>query len=133
MRAFLFLTLLALAISTITAALITENKLDLEDSMMMVPKAMYGHLLARDGPASSPTGASVANPSAATSPTPTTAATPPAPKKKSVIYASPEILMNGTLFYIAVSVSTLLWCTGKGIDMTINRQERFAEKAAYRY
>ncbi|KAI9016529.1 hypothetical protein CLU79DRAFT_763081 [Phycomyces nitens] len=41
------------------------------------------------------------------------------------------ILSSGTLFYVALSVSTLLWCTGKGIDMTVDRQERMAESAAY--
>ncbi|KAL0079333.1 hypothetical protein J3Q64DRAFT_1762174 [Phycomyces blakesleeanus] len=41
------------------------------------------------------------------------------------------IWINGTLFYIALSVSTLLWCTGKGIDMMLERQERLAEAAAY--
>ncbi|KAF7725109.1 hypothetical protein EC973_000435 [Apophysomyces ossiformis] len=138
MRFSIFLTFLALVISTVTAAtVVSENKLDLEDSvMMMSSKAAYGHLMARAGPAPSPSAApSPAVTGAATSPSAaaTTKPAAAAPKRKSVIYAAPEILNDGTLFYIAISISTLLWCTGKGIDMTIDRQERFAEKAAYRY
>ncbi|ORX60696.1 hypothetical protein DM01DRAFT_1404920 [Hesseltinella vesiculosa] len=42
------------------------------------------------------------------------------------VWATPDILENGTLFYIAISVSTLLWCTGKGVHMTLDQQERKA-------
>ncbi|ORZ17854.1 hypothetical protein BCR42DRAFT_325866 [Absidia repens] len=48
------------------------------------------------------------------------------------IWASPAILQNGTLFYIAISISTLLWCTGKTVDMTLDQQERQAELLARR-
>ncbi|KAI9304970.1 hypothetical protein BJ944DRAFT_265981 [Cunninghamella echinulata] len=47
-------------------------------------------------------------------------------KQKFTTWAAPEILQNGTLFYIAISISTLLWCTGKGVQMTIDQQERKA-------
>ncbi|KAI8336162.1 hypothetical protein BC941DRAFT_453266 [Chlamydoabsidia padenii] len=53
-------------------------------------------------------------------------------KKAPTIWASPEILQNGTLFYIAISISTLLWCTGKGVDMTLDQLERKAEFEAQR-
>jgi hypothetical protein len=65
------------------------------------------------------------------------ATTEPAPKpqkkkKPPTIWASPAILQDGTLFYIAISISTLLWCTGKGVDMTLDQQERQAEYVARR-
>ncbi|KAI8069665.1 hypothetical protein BC940DRAFT_297238 [Gongronella butleri] len=47
---------------------------------------------------------------------------------KTFVWANPPILLNGTLFYIAISISTLLWCTGKGVHMAIDQQER---RAAY--
>ncbi|CAO3613243.1 unnamed protein product [Cunninghamella blakesleeana] len=47
-------------------------------------------------------------------------------KATNLVWATPEILVNGTLFYIAISISTLLWCTGKGLIMTIDQQERKA-------
>ncbi|KAI8096173.1 uncharacterized protein BX664DRAFT_323290 [Halteromyces radiatus] len=53
-------------------------------------------------------------------------------KRAPTIWASPEILQNGTLFYVAISISTLLWCTGKGVDMTLDQQQRQAEFAACR-
>jgi hypothetical protein len=53
-------------------------------------------------------------------------------KKASTIWASPAILQDGTLFYIAISISALLWCTGKGVDMTLDQQERQAEYQARR-
>ncbi|KAI8339576.1 hypothetical protein BC941DRAFT_372694 [Chlamydoabsidia padenii] len=52
--------------------------------------------------------------------------------KASTIWASPAILQDGTLFYIVISISTLLWCTGKGVDMVLDQQERKAEHQARR-
>jgi hypothetical protein len=51
------------------------------------------------------------------------------PKKKapSSSFASPAILQDGTLFYIATAVTCLLWTTGKFIDIKMERQERYAE------
>jgi hypothetical protein len=43
------------------------------------------------------------------------------------LFASPEILTNGTLFYIALSVTCLLWATGRFIDFKTDRLERFTE------
>lgn len=47
-------------------------------------------------------------------------------------FATPPILQDGTLFYIGVSVTTLLWVTGKAIDVKTERQERYAERIAHR-
>lgn len=57
------------------------------------------------------------------------AATTTAAKKKapSSSFASPAILQDGTLFYIATGVTCLLWATGKFIDIKMERQERYAE------
>ncbi|CAO3598872.1 unnamed protein product [Absidia cylindrospora] len=63
---------------------------------------------------------------------PTAEAAPKRKAKAPTIWAAPEILQNGTLFYIAISISTLLWCTGKGVDMTLDQQERRAEYMARR-
>ncbi|KAK4512096.1 uncharacterized protein ATC70_013339 [Mucor velutinosus] len=52
-------------------------------------------------------------------------------KKNSSSFASPEILQTGTLFYVGVSVTTLLWITGKAIDVQTNRQERYAESLVH--
>ncbi|KAI7866738.1 hypothetical protein BDF14DRAFT_1809396 [Spinellus fusiger] len=52
-------------------------------------------------------------------------------RKTKTNFASPDILQTGLFFYIALSVSTLLWCTGKGIDMTLMRQERLAETVTF--
>ncbi|KAF1801187.1 hypothetical protein V8B55DRAFT_1528790 [Mucor lusitanicus] len=52
-------------------------------------------------------------------------------KKNNSSFASPEILQTGTLFYIGVSVTTLLWITGKAIDVQTNRQERYAESLVH--
>ncbi|ORZ18529.1 hypothetical protein BCR42DRAFT_228583 [Absidia repens] len=90
------------------------------------PKANKMMMFPRDAPAL-PLRAQAAETAPAT--------TQVAPKKKAkapTIWASPEILQNGTLFYIAISISTLLWCTGKGVDMTLDQQERRAEYMARR-
>ncbi|KAI8374595.1 uncharacterized protein BYT42DRAFT_547613 [Radiomyces spectabilis] len=50
----------------------------------------------------------------------------PKKKKPKTALASPEILTNGTFFYVGVSVSIFLWCTGKAIDMTMDKHERNA-------
>ncbi|CAO3598427.1 unnamed protein product [Absidia cylindrospora] len=52
--------------------------------------------------------------------------------RSTAIWASPAILEKGTFFYIAISISTLLWCTGKAVDMTLDQQERQAEFLARR-
>ncbi|GAN06437.1 hypothetical protein MAM1_0123c05920 [Mucor ambiguus] len=52
-------------------------------------------------------------------------------KKNTSSFASPEILQTGTLFYVGVSVTTLLWITGKAIDVQTNRQERYAESLVH--
>lgn len=52
-------------------------------------------------------------------------------KKNNSSFASPEILQTGTLFYVGVSVTTLLWITGKAIDVQTNRQERYAESLVH--
>jgi hypothetical protein len=61
-----------------------------------------------------------------TSPVPSPTATT-AKKGNPVIWASPAILQDGTLFYIAISISTLLWCTGKAVNLSMDQQERQAE------
>ncbi|KAI8363908.1 hypothetical protein BD560DRAFT_403885 [Blakeslea trispora] len=62
-----------------------------------------------------------------------TSAAPVQVKKKKDLgpYSNPEILAGGTLFYIGVGVTVLLWTTGKIIDVKIERQERYAEKLAH--
>lgn len=52
-------------------------------------------------------------------------------KKNTSTFAAPEILQTGTLFYIGISVTTLLWITGKAIDVQTNRQERYAESLVH--
>lgn len=47
-------------------------------------------------------------------------------------FASPYILSGGSLFYIGISVTTLLWVTGKIIDVKTERQERYAESLTHR-
>lgn len=49
---------------------------------------------------------------------------------RKVIFASPPILTNGTLFYIAVSVSFTLWCTGYALDWLLDQQESKALEQA---
>jgi hypothetical protein len=56
----------------------------------------------------------------------TTSSTGPQMIGKSV-QTVPDILQTGTLFYIGISVTTLLWVTGKAIDVKMERQERYAE------
>ncbi|OBZ84763.1 hypothetical protein A0J61_07182 [Choanephora cucurbitarum] len=58
-------------------------------------------------------------------------ATPVKKKKDTGPYSNPEILSTGTLFYVGVGVTVLLWTTGKIIDIKIERQERYAEKLAH--
>ncbi|KAI7898596.1 uncharacterized protein BX663DRAFT_524026 [Cokeromyces recurvatus] len=53
-----------------------------------------------------------------------------AKNNKNGSFNSPTILQGGTFFYIAISVTTFLWITGKAIDIQMNRQERYAEKIA---
>ncbi|KAG1435728.1 hypothetical protein G6F56_013857 [Rhizopus delemar] len=45
-------------------------------------------------------------------------------------YASPAILMDGTLFWIGLAVTCALWSTGKFIDIKLQRQEKYAESVA---
>ncbi|KAL9541176.1 hypothetical protein MBANPS3_009265 [Mucor bainieri] len=61
----------------------------------------------------------------------TTTAETTTKKKAGNAFASPEILQTGTLFYVGVSVTTLLWITGKAIDVQTNRQERYAESLVH--
>lgn len=61
----------------------------------------------------------------------TSTATTTTKKKNNSSFASPEILQTGTLFYVGVSVTTLLWITGKAIDVQTNRQERYAESLVH--
>lgn len=60
----------------------------------------------------------------------TTSSTAPAMQGKSV-QALPAILQDGTLFYIGISVTTLLWCTGKIIDVKMERQEKYAQSLVH--
>lgn len=71
------------------------------------------------------TASSSSNAEAAASTTATTK------KKNTSTFAAPEILQTGTLFYIGISVTTLLWITGKAIDIQTNRQERYAESLVH--
>ncbi|KAI8881706.1 hypothetical protein K501DRAFT_274383 [Backusella circina FSU 941] len=47
-------------------------------------------------------------------------------------FASPAILENGTLFYISISVTCLLWVTGKTIDVLTDRLDEHAEATAHK-
>lgn len=49
-----------------------------------------------------------------------------AAKAKSPFLSVP-ILTRGDLFYLGVAVTLFLWCTGKAIDVKIERQEKYAE------
>ncbi|KAI8880007.1 hypothetical protein K501DRAFT_302653 [Backusella circina FSU 941] len=48
-------------------------------------------------------------------------------KQNTSLFASPDILVNGTLFYSALSITCLLWVTGRFIDYKTDRLERFTE------
>ncbi|KAI9280378.1 hypothetical protein BY458DRAFT_469923 [Sporodiniella umbellata] len=53
-----------------------------------------------------------------------------AARKPFAPFASPPVLLDGTLFWIGLAVTCALWGTGKFIDVKINRQERHAESVA---
>ncbi|KAH8548613.1 hypothetical protein BGW37DRAFT_523097 [Umbelopsis sp. PMI_123] len=49
-----------------------------------------------------------------------------AAKPKKSNFVSSTILENGTLFYVAVTATVALWCTGKSIHYALQRQDRYA-------
>ncbi|KAI7856342.1 hypothetical protein BDC45DRAFT_503722 [Circinella umbellata] len=54
-----------------------------------------------------------------------------AKKKKEPTFVNDPILTSGTLFYIAISVSFALWCTGYGLDYVMDRHEKQANTRAF--
>ncbi|KAI8138463.1 hypothetical protein BJV82DRAFT_582828 [Fennellomyces sp. T-0311] len=46
-------------------------------------------------------------------------------------FSENPILTDGTLFYIAISISFGLWCTGYGLDYAMDRHEKQANSRAY--
>lgn len=93
-----------------------------------IEEEMHRHYLMRragHGGAATPTNSAEASTSSTVNSAETT--TVQKKKKTPLALANPEILQTGTLFYIAIAVTTLLWGTGKAIDVTTERQERYAE------
>ncbi|KAI9246674.1 hypothetical protein BDA99DRAFT_565387 [Phascolomyces articulosus] len=52
-------------------------------------------------------------------------------KNKKISFSDNPILANGTLFYIAISISFTLWCTGRGLDYMMDRHEQQANTRAF--
>ncbi|KAI9321451.1 hypothetical protein BX666DRAFT_2072668 [Dichotomocladium elegans] len=46
------------------------------------------------------------------------------------MFATPAILTTGTLFYIGIAITFVLWCTGFALDFLTDRQEQLAYKLA---
>ncbi|KAH8549650.1 hypothetical protein BGW37DRAFT_429107 [Umbelopsis sp. PMI_123] len=63
----------------------------------------------------------------ATTTTTTTATTTKAKKSN---FVSAPILETGTLFYVGVAATVVLWSSGKSIDYALQRQERYARYLA---
>lgn len=64
----------------------------------------------------------------ATTTTTTTATT--ATKSKKSNFVSAPILESGTLFYVGLAATVVLWSSGKSIDYALQRQERYARYLA---
>jgi hypothetical protein len=92
----------------------------------IIEEEMYRHYLMRRADASAATPSASSTTSGPGAAAATTAAPVKKPKAPFTL-AAPAILQDGTLFYIAVAVTTLLWGTGKAIDIKTERQERYAE------
>lgn len=65
---------------------------------------------------------------AATNTTTTTTTTPTKSKKSN--FVSAPILETGTLFYVGLAATVVLWSSGKSIDYALQRQERYARYLA---
>ncbi|KAI9497146.1 hypothetical protein BDB00DRAFT_805150 [Zychaea mexicana] len=46
-------------------------------------------------------------------------------------FSENTILTSGTLFYIAISISFGLWCTGFGLEFAMDRHEKQANARAF--
>jgi hypothetical protein len=96
-----------------------------------IAEEMYRHYLIRraegHGEAAAPSASASASASATSGHDAAATSVTVTKKKQPLALANPEILQTGTLFYVATAVTTLLWVTGKAIDIKTERQERYAE------
>ncbi|KAG2189334.1 hypothetical protein INT44_004476 [Umbelopsis vinacea] len=65
-----------------------------------------------------------------TTTTKTTTAPAAAAKNKKSNFVSAPILESGTLFYVGLAATVVLWSSGKSVDYALQRQERYARYLA---